>query len=196
MKSIKFLSSLAIALILFVSASCGREKAIIGTMEDYRATTQFDTEAEVSRDKMEKLVIAGTSAPVTRNVTPWKLYVLGPEKISMLEKLKTVRLALCGARNAIVICGMTGRMGEGELREFWAQDCAAAAGNILLAADAMGLGANWLRVYPVQVRIQEVTAAMHLPPGEVPFAIIPVGKTDVADETPHPETPETSIVWL
>ncbi len=196
MKSIKFLSSLAIALILFASASCGREKAITGTMEDYRATTQFDTEAEVSRDKMEKLVIAGTSAPVTRNVTPWKLYVLGPEKISMLEKLKTVRPALCGARNAIVICGMTGRMSEGELREFWAQDCAAAAGNILLAADAMGLGANWLRVYPVQVRIQEVTAAMHLPPGEVPFAIIPVGKTDVADETPHPETPETSITWL
>lgn len=196
MKSIKFLSSLAIALILFASASCGREKAIIGTMEDYRATTQFDTEAEVSRDKMEKLVIAGTSAPVTRNVTPWKLYVLGPEKISMLEKLKTVRPALCGARNAIVICGMTGRMGEGELREFWAQDCAAAAGNILLAADAMGLGANWLRVYPVQVRIQEVTAAMHLRPGEVPFAIIPVGKPDVTDETPHPETPETSITWL
>lgn len=165
-------------------------------MEDYRATTQFDTEAEVSRDKMEKLVIAGTSAPVTRNVTPWKLYVLGPEKISMLEKLKTVRPALCGARNAIVICGMTGRMGEGELREFWAQDCAAAAGNILLAADAMGLGANWLRVYPAQVRIQEVTAAMHLPPGEVPFAIIPVGKPDVTDETPHPETPQTSITWL
>lgn len=196
MKSIKFLSSLAIALILFASASCGREKAIIGTMEDYRATTQFDTEAEVSRDKMEKLVIAGTSAPVTRNVTPWKLYVLGPEKISMLEKLKTVRPALCGARNAIVICGMTGRMGEGELREFWAQDCAAAAWNILLAADAMGLGANWLRVYPVEVRIKEVAAAMHLQPGEVPFAIIPVGKTDVADEDPHPETPQTSVTWL
>lgn len=196
MKSIKFLSSLAIALILFASASCGREKAIIGTMEDYCATTQFDTEAEVSRDKMEKLVIAGTSAPVTRNVTPWKLYVLGPEKISMLENLKTVRPALCGARNAIVICGMTGRMGEGELREFWAQDCAAAAGNILLAADAMGLGANWLRVYPVEVRIKEVAAAMHLQPGEVPFAIIPVGKTDVADEDPHPETPQTSVTWL
>lgn len=107
-----------------------------------------------------------------------------------------MRPALCGARNAIVICGMTGRMGEGELREFWAQDCAAAAGNILLAADAMGLGANWLRVYPVQVRIQEVTAAMHLPPGEVPFAIIPVCKPDVTDETPHPETPQTSITWL
>lgn len=196
MKPSELLSTIAIALILFASASCGREKAIIGTMEDYRATTQFDTEAEVSRDKMEKLVIAGTSAPVTRNVTPWKLYVLGPEKISMLEKLKTVRPALCGARNAIVICGMTGRMGKGELREFWAQDCAAATGNILLAADAMGLGANWLRVYPVQVRIQEVTAAMHLPPGEVPFAIIPVGKPDVTDETPHPETPQTSITWL
>ena len=196
MKTSELLSTIAVALILFASASCGREKAIIGTMEDYRATTQFDTEAEVSRDKMEKLVIAGTSAPVTRNVTPWKLYVLGPEKISMLEKLKTVRPALCGARNAIVICGMTGRMGEGELREFWALNCAAAAGNILLAADAMGLGANWLRVYPVQARIQEVTAAMHLPPGEVPFAIIPVGKPDVTDETPHPETPQTSITWL
>lgn len=196
MKPLNLLSFVVIALVLLSVTSCGREKAITGTMEDYRATTQFDTEAEVSRDQMEKLVTAATAAPVTRHVTPWKFYILGPDKISMLENLKTVRPALCGARSAIVICGMTGRMGEGELREFWAQDCAAATGNILLAADAMGLGANWLRVYPVQVRIEEVTAAMHLQPGEVPFAIIPVGKTAVADESSHPETPKTSITWL
>ena len=64
---------------------------------------------------------------------------------------------------------------EGKGREFWIQDCSAATENILLAAHAQGLGAVWTAVYPMEERMQPVSAALKLPETLVPLCTIVIG---------------------
>jgi nitroreductase len=58
---------------------------------------------------------------------------------------------------------------------FWVQDCAAAMENILIEARALGLGAVWLRIYPVEGCVQNFRKLLELPPHVIPFALAPVG---------------------
>jgi nitroreductase len=58
---------------------------------------------------------------------------------------------------------------------FWFEDCAAATENLLLAAEALGLGAVWTACYPMPDRMDPTIAALGLPDNVKPFAIVPVG---------------------
>ena len=44
-------------------------------------------------------------------------------------------------------------MAEGQGKELWVQDLSAVSENILLAAHAMGLGACWTTIYPIQNKV-------------------------------------------
>ena len=57
----------------------------------------------------------------------------------------------------------------------WMQDCAAATENLLLAAQAIGLGAVWTGVYPYADRVALVSRLLRLPPDVVPLNVIPIG---------------------
>jgi nitroreductase len=54
-------------------------------------------------------------------------------------------------------------------------DCAAATQNILLAAQALGLGAVWLGVYPRQERQGAIREIFDLPSHIQPFSLISIG---------------------
>ncbi len=58
---------------------------------------------------------------------------------------------------------------------YWAQDCAAATQNILIAASDLGLGAVWLGVYPRQERIDGMRELLGVPTGVVPFSLVSIG---------------------
>ena len=73
---------------------------------------------------------------------------------------------------AIVVCGDE-RLER--YKGFWVQDCSAATQNLLLAAHALGLGAVWLGVYPVQQRVEKTQDLLGLPEGVIPLAIIALG---------------------
>lgn len=64
---------------------------------------------------------------------------------------------LTQARNAIIVCGDSARS------FYWYLDCSAAAQNILLAAESMGLGAVWTAAYPYEDRMEVVRKYTHLP---------------------------------
>ncbi len=66
----------------------------------------------------------------------------------------------------------------------WANDCAAATENILLAAHATGLGACWLGVYPGDERERAVGEIVGIPEGMRTFCMIAVG---------HPEAPGPDV---
>ena len=60
-------------------------------------------------------------------------------------------------------------------KEFFIQDCAACTQNILLAAQAMGLGSVWLGVYPKSVFMQKIRDIYQILVHILPFSIISIG---------------------
>lgn len=76
---------------------------------------------------------------------------------------------------AVVVCGDLSKALDGEARDMWIEDASAATENLLLAAHALGLGAVWTGVYPVQERMAGVRKALSMPQSIVPLAVVPVG---------------------
>ena len=83
---------------------------------------------------------------------------------------------LTQARYAIVVCGDVAQS------SYWYLDCSAAAQNILLAAEAQGLGAVWTAAYPYEDRIRVVRKYTELPGNIVPLYVIPFGYPATAQE--------------
>lgn len=83
---------------------------------------------------------------------------------------------LTQARYAIVVCGDVAQS------SYWYLDCSAAAQNILLAAEAQGLGAVWTAAYPYEDRIRVVRKYTELPGNIVPLCVIPFGYPVTAQE--------------
>ena len=65
---------------------------------------------------------------------------------------------------------------------FWVQDCSAATQNLLLAARALGLGAVWTGVYPMEGHVAGFAKHCQLPEGVIPLAFVVVGHP--AEESP------------
>jgi nitroreductase len=75
----------------------------------------------------------------------------------------------------ILVCGDTRNLIS---PGFWVQDCSAATQNLLIAAHALGLGAVWTGVYPmdpVDGRVTGFTKHCQLPEGVVPLAFVVLG---------------------
>ncbi|MGE4552796.1 MAG: nitroreductase family protein, partial [Desulfovibrionaceae bacterium] len=67
---------------------------------------------------------------------------------------------------------------------YWIEDVSAATQNILLAAHAMGLGAVWTGIYPLEDRIKGFRALIGAPEHVAPMALVVVGHPK---KTPEPE---------
>jgi nitroreductase len=71
-----------------------------------------------------------------------------------------------------VVCGGEGKEGLGA---YWPQDCAAATQNLLLAAHALGLGAVWLGVHPIEERVMDIRQVLNMPDTIIPLNLISIG---------------------
>lgn len=137
--------------------------------------------------KVEMLLRAGMAAPTAVNRQPWHFIVL--------DKRESIDLLASGrgggmvrkAPLAIVVCGDMTKALDGVAREYWVQDASAATENILLAANAIGLGAVWTGVYPITERVDAVKTALKLDEHLVPLCTILIGY-------PH-ENPEPKDKW-
>ena len=69
-------------------------------------------------------------------------------------------------------------------------DCAAATENLLLAAEALGLGAVWTACYPYEDRMTPAIEALALPDNVKPYCIVPVGHPAGDDEPKDKWKPE------
>lgn len=125
--------------------------------------------------KVEMLLRAGMAAPTAVNRQPWHFVVL--------DKRESIDLLASGrgggmvrkAPLAIVVCGDMTKALEGDAREFWVQDASAATENILLAANAIGLGAVWTGAYPIGDRVNGIKEALGLGEHLVPLCVILIG---------------------
>jgi nitroreductase len=123
---------------------------------------------------LTQLCMAGMAAPSAVNSQPWEFVVVtDPKKLAGLRQVLPYGKFIAPA--AIVVCGnpLVARNPAGSI--FWQQDCSAATENILLAADALGLGTCWIGVYPVPGIPKAVGKLVKLPPLAKPLCIIYLG---------------------
>lgn len=150
-----------------------------------RRSIRSYTEQKIPRDTLITLAEAGLSAPSARNGRPWELVIIENEET--LRKLSTMRpywKMLDGAAAAIIVAGQDGR--------YFQQDCAACTQNILLSAQAMGLGGVWLGLYPNMDVVEEVAKLAELPAEILPLCVISLGYP--AGEIPQPRPADHSKI--
>lgn len=137
---------------------------------------KFDISRGVPDDYINMLLHAGMAAPSGVNRQPWHFVVItSREVLDMLaEKLPYCHMAK-EAPLAIAVCGDSRNFLGGDDSTLWVQDVSAVSENILLMANALGLGAVWTAVYPHPDRAAIVSKVLGLDKTIVPFNIIPIG---------------------
>ena len=186
MKKIVTISLLLALCVLNVSAQCENcsNEAIKNIMT--RTSIRKYTDQPVLKTDIETLLRAGMAAPTAVNRQPWHFVVVTDKaKLKELSGGRGGMLEQCAL--AIVVCGNMEKTIKGKGQEFWIQDCSAATENILLAANALGLGAVWTGGYPMEERVASISKALKLPETIIPLCTIVIG---------HPaESPTPKDKW-
>jgi len=139
-----------------------------------RRSIRAYTDEPVTDEQVERLLRAAMAAPSAGNQQPWAFVVVRDR--ATLEAVPSVHpyaRMIAHAPLAIVVCGAG--VESGRWPRFWDQDCAAAVENLLIEAQALGLGAVWLGVHPLEERVTGVRKLLGIPDDVTPFAIVPVG---------------------
>lgn len=175
MKKISFIVSMFILTIMVSSCNCGEScektqvKDALETIMSRKSVRAYQDKA-VEEGKMDTLLRAGMAAPSGKDQRPWEFVVVRDRAIldSMAAGLPYAKM-LKNVQQAIIVCGDTTKS------SYWYLDCSAATQNILLAAEALGLGAVWTATYPYQDRMDVVIRNTGLPGHILPLCVIPVG---------------------
>ena len=135
------------------------------------------------------------AAPSAVNKQPWAFVVITQRETldTLGERLPYAKM-LQQAAAAIVVCGDLHNALPDAWQAFWIQDCSAATQNILLAAEALQLGAVWTAVYPDDERIATVREALALPQHIVPLNVIPIGHPS-GSERPKDKWNPRNVHW-
>lgn len=136
-----------------------------------RKSVRKYTARPVEKEKLELLVRAGMAAPSSRDRRPWEFILVTDRHLldTLGDGLPLARM-LKETNQAIVVCGDTIKSGNA-----WFLDCSAAAQNILLAAESMGLGAVWTAAFPYPDRMKVIQETLKLPDHIIPLTVIPIG---------------------
>lgn len=127
----------------------------------------------VPEEVIRELLEAAMSAPSASNEQPWQFVIIDDRRIlDEIPGFHPYAHMLKEASWAIAVCG---DMNLETVRGFWVQDCSAATQNILIAANAKGLGAVWLGVYPHESRAKTVQKLLGLPEQVIPLCLISIG---------------------
>ena len=159
-----------------VVKECDKTDIVINNILSRRSVRSF-SDQPVSRSRLDTLVRAAMAAPSGRDMRPWKFVVIDDRAVmdSLAKKLPYAKM-LAEARAAIVVCGdLSMTDDEGKSSVNWTFDCSAATENLLLSAEAMGLGAVWTGVYPYEDRLSVVSSTLNLPDHIIPLNVIQIG---------------------
>lgn len=175
-KGKKIYFSIALALVMIAcnnnteSKDSKEENQTLETIFNRKSVRKY-TQRPVEKEKLEMLVRAGMAAPSSRDRRPWEFIIVTDRKLldTMGDGLPLARM-LKETNQAIIVCGDTVKSGNA-----WQLDCSAAAQNLLLAAESIGLGAVWTAAYPYPERMKVVRDALQFPEHIVPLTVIPIG---------------------
>jgi nitroreductase len=119
------------------------------------------------------LLTCAMSAPSASNRQPWQFVVINDRStLNEVSKLNIYYEMLKDASFAIAVCG---DLQADQNNGFWVQDCSAATQNILIVAQAKGLGAVWLGIYPNEYRVSGIRKHLALPEHIIPLSVVAIG---------------------
>lgn len=181
LKRAKLVCSLSFfAMLLFAQVAIAQNK-VLENIHARKSVRTYQTNPDgsavpISKDTLEMIVKAGMAAPSAMNRQPWEFFVVtrggnqanGDPMSILAEKLPYAKM-LKTAGAAIVV------LGNPESGQLWQHDCAAAAENILLAVESLGLGGVWTAAYPYEDRSEVVRQTLGIPAPYLPLCVIPIG---------------------
>ena len=128
---------------------------------------------KIPNKTVNELIELGMNAPSAGNERPWYFIIINNYEI--LKKIPIFHPhsnMLKEASLAILICY---DINLEKHKGMAVQDCAASTENILIAANAKGLGSVWLGIYPRQERMKGMIKLLNLPENIIPFSLISLG---------------------
>lgn len=159
-----------------------------------RKSVRNYTAQKVETGALKTLLKSAMAAPSAKDLRPWSFIgITQREVLNMLSEKLPYGKMLVNAQAAIVVCGEPEK-GVKNVRDYWVQDCSAATQNILLAAEAIGLGAVWIGVFPRDDRVENVKKILNIPENVFPLNVISIGYP-AGDEKPKDKFDETNIHW-
>jgi nitroreductase len=139
-----------------------------------RSVRKFE-EREVPAAMLRDLLEAGMAAPSAVAKDPWHFIVMHDKaQLNRLAELLPHGQMLRQAGAAFVVCGDI-RQAHDQQESYMLQDLSAATENILLAANALGLGTCWLGVHPRPERMESIKKLFQLPANIIPMCGIAIG---------------------
>jgi nitroreductase len=193
---VKSIVSVCVVMIVTVSAalvsSC-KEQAGLSVIMGRKSVRNYTGDA-IGRPDLEKILRAGMAAPTAMNKRPWNFVVVTDR--AMLHKMEAglqgaPMLKHAGA--AIVVCAVRAKAFK-EITEFAVIDSTLASENILLAAEALGLGAVWTAAYPDPATMDFLRKTLNIPADIIPLNVIPIGKP-AHKEQPKDKWEPANIHW-
>jgi len=112
---------------------------LFAAIMERRSVRKFLADRPVSREALERIVLAGVEAPSGCNMQLRQFVIV--DDPGLLAKLAPMNRAMNGAPACIAILAEPKATPYGE---YWRQDASASMQNMLLAATALGLGSCWI----------------------------------------------------
>ena len=177
-----------ISLCLFISCVTADNNSQNFAIENIlnRKSVRKYSDKKVEQEKIDTILKCAMAAPSAVNKQPWEFLVITDKE--KLEKIAEIAPNASYAKNSqvtIIVCG-----NKNLSEKFWLQDCCAVSENILLATEALGLGAVWCFVYPSDERILAIKQLFNLSEEIVPVNIIPIGYPFTKEEPKQKYNPE------
>jgi len=179
--------------LMFPALNCSKDnksmKDAITVIHERKSVRNFTGE-KVKKEDLETIVRAGMAAPTAVNMQPWAFIIVTERSVlDALNKDLPYAKMLEKAGAAIIVCAIPEKAFQGKT-EFAIIDSSLAGENILLATEALVLGAVWTAVYPEEDRMKAVRSILKIPDKIIPMNVIPVGKPVGSDKPKNKWKPE------
>jgi nitroreductase len=177
----------------FAEQKDGNAGDALSVIHSRKSVRNFTGEA-VSKEDLEKIVRAGMAAPTAVNKQPWSFVVVTDRKTldTLRDELPSAKM-LNKAAAAIIVCAIPENAHE-KKTELAVIDSTCASENILLAVEALRLGAVWTLAYPDNNRMTMIRRTLNIPENIIPVNVIPIGHPAGTDKPKDKYKPE-NVHW-
>ncbi|MGD0037598.1 MAG: nitroreductase family protein [Bacteroidota bacterium] len=155
-----------------------------------RKSVRNFTGESVTQNEIDILLKAAMAAPSAVNCQPWEFILVTDRKtLDALGDALPFAKMIFKAGAAIIVCGVPAKAHK-QMEEYAVIDATLASQNILLAAEAIGLGAIWTAAYPYPDRMKSVKTILNIPEDIIPLNVIPIGHPTGEDNPKEKFNPE------